>query len=438
MIYWGDPDIKVFPYQDSYNGLSSYTINIPNNNGKYVPSLFERALEPLKEYSLLKIKRKQLISKIRPSGIRIDVESARNVGLGAGNTLPWEEIIRIYDQTGNEVYSSRGVNPNEREAPAISNMPVDPSVQKVIEVSAVMDGVIMEIRGLLGVPIYRDGSDVGDRTAAKLAEGQNQSSFNVTDFILRAHYQCLRETLYKVCIIKWQDLIKDSPESNNDLVNIVFDVRVDMKATEYEKELLERDIAAWSQILDGNGMPLISPKDVLKIRNIKNYKSQVLYLDAMARNNRKKAEDFKMKLQDKNIQDQRESAEMAAKSQKEIEKLKLKNEKDMEELKGRNQKENTLLDKGLEIIKLIATPQKTGEDGTIVSAPQIPKDLQDTLTLALKSVALSLTKENAKTEDEIMEDEAERQEIAQEHQAQMQQQQEEQANIQEQQEMIMP
>lgn len=423
MIYWGDTDLKIFPFRNHYQGLSSYSIAIPNNNGKNVVSLFERALEPLMEYALLKMKRKQLISKIRPSGIRIDVESARNTGIGGD--LPWEEVIRIYDQTGNEIYSSRGVNPNEREGAAISNMPKDDSVQKVLELSAIMDGVMMEIRGLLGVPIYRDGSDVGDRTAARLAEGQNKSSFNVTDFILTAHYQCLKETLYKICLLKWQDAIKEEPESDEDLINTVFDVRVEMKATEYERELLERDIAAWSQIVGGNGYPLISPKDALKIRSIKVYKSQILYLDSVLKNSRKRDEDFKTMLQDKNIQDQRESAEAAKNGEIELEKIKLKSQKEIEELRGRNEKENTLLDKGLEIVKIMVTPRTTKEGEVAATTPQIPNELQDALTKAIQSVTLSLTRETAKTQDEIQEDEEQRQVEAQQKQMAMMQQQQE-------------
>lgn len=117
MLYWGEDDFIINEYTDINNPLCPYSIQIPNNDGEYVPSLFERILEPLREYSLVKLKRKQLIAKIRPSGVRIDVESARNIDLGSGDTIPWEEVIRIFDQTGNEVWSSKGLDPLQRESP---------------------------------------------------------------------------------------------------------------------------------------------------------------------------------------------------------------------------------------------------------------------------------------------------------------------------------
>ena len=75
MLYWGSPDIIIPPYTDTSKSLCPYTVVIPNNDGNYIPSLFERALEPLREYTITKLKRKQLIAQLRPSGIRIDVKA---------------------------------------------------------------------------------------------------------------------------------------------------------------------------------------------------------------------------------------------------------------------------------------------------------------------------------------------------------------------------
>ena len=107
MLYWGAPDLIITPYTNVAKPLSSYSINIPNNDGDYVPSLFERAMEPLREYSITKLKRKQLIAQLRPSGYRIDIETARNIDLGNGDSIAWEEVVRIYNQTGIEIWSSR-------------------------------------------------------------------------------------------------------------------------------------------------------------------------------------------------------------------------------------------------------------------------------------------------------------------------------------------
>src|ERR1700749_3699837 len=289
MLYWGRPDLIITPYTDVAKPLSSFTINIPNNDGEYVPSLFERILEPLREYQITKLKRKQLIAKIKPSGIRIDVESARNLDLGTGDSIAWEEVVRIYDQTGNELWSSKGVDPLQRETPPLSNTVRDESIEKVIGLTNVLASIVMEIRQLIGVPQYRDGSDVGDRTAGKLADSQNESSYNVTDFIVNANNQLWEDTFYKICLLHWNDVVKEESETEEDMLNTRFDVSVKTRMTEYEKQRLEQDIQRYSQMPDAVGNPSLTLKDAMTLREIDDYKLACWYLVSTVEKNKRDA-----------------------------------------------------------------------------------------------------------------------------------------------------
>lgn len=333
MLYWGKPDLIITPYTDIAKPLSSYTILIPNNDGEYVPSLFERIMEPLREYQLTKLKRKQLIAKIRPSGVRIDVESARNLDLGNGDSIAWEEVVRIFDQTGNEVWSSKGIDPLTPTAPPISNT-VANNIQDVIGLTNILAGIVNEIRQLIGVPMYRDGSDVGDRTAARLAEGQNQASYNVTDFVLNANNELWQETFYKICLLHWNDIVREEPESKNDMINTRFQVTVKMKPTEYQKQLLEQDIQRYSQVIDGNGNPLLSPKDAMMLREIDNYKLAQWYLASTIEKNKRDSMRQSMMLQEQNAKVQQQSLQMKAKADKQLQNQKLESEKQLAEFKA--------------------------------------------------------------------------------------------------------
>ena len=315
MIYWGRPDVIISPYTSVNKSLSSYTINIPNNDGDYVPSLFERALEPLREYTLTKLKRKQLISLVKPSGITIDVESARNLDIGNGDSIAWEETVRIYNQTGNQLWSSKGINPNEEVRPPLSTGVQDNTIQKIVELTNVLNSIVAEIRQLLGVPQYRDGSDVGDRTSGVLQEQQNSASYNVTDYVLNAHNQLWEDTYYKVCLLHWNDIVKTEPESSNDMLNTRFEVAVQMKSTEYQRQLLEQDIQRYSQVIDGQGNPVLTPKDAMVLRSIENDKLARWYLVSTMQKNKKEAEERSMRLQQQNAQVQQESM-LAAEQEK--------------------------------------------------------------------------------------------------------------------------
>lgn len=346
MLYWGQPDLIIAPYTNTAKPLSSYSINIPNNDGEYVPSLFERGMEVLREYQITKLKRKQLIAKIKPSGIRIDVESARNLDIGNGDSIAWEEVVRIYDQTGNELWSSKGLDPLQRESPPLSNTVRDESIEKVIGLTNVLASQILELRQLWGVPQYRDGSDVGDRTPAKLAEGQNQNSFNVTDFVLNANNQLWEETFYKLCLLHWNDIVKEEPESESDMLNTRFDIRVKTKSTEYERERLEADIQRFSQMPDAQGNPSITLKDAMFIREIMdeyNYKLATWYLTTTYEKNRKNAMEESAKLQQQNQALQGQVAMQTAQKEKELLMEKLEAEKELAEYKGMQELKNSIV-----------------------------------------------------------------------------------------------
>lgn len=77
-----------------------------------------------------------------------------------------------------------------------------------MELSNVLEGIRAEIRQLIGVPQYRDGSDVGERTSGVLQEQQEAASYNVTDFILNSNNQVWEETFYKLCLLHWNDIVK--------------------------------------------------------------------------------------------------------------------------------------------------------------------------------------------------------------------------------------
>jgi len=387
MLYWGKPDLIISPYTNTALPLSSYTINIPNNDGEYVPSLFERILEPLREYQLTKLKRKQLIAKVKPSGIRIDVESARNLDLGNGDSVQWEEVVRIYDQTGNELWSSKGLDPLTPERPPLSNTVQNTTVNDIIGLTNILLGIVNEIRQLIGVPMYRDGSDVGDRTAASLAEGQNSASYNVTDFVVNANNQLWEETFNKICLLHWNDIVKTEPESKEDMINTRFEVSVKMKSSDYQKQLLEQDIQRYSQVVDAQGNPALSPKDAMFLREIDNDRLARWYLATTIESNRRKSMEDSIKLQQTNAQVQQQSAQQAAELAAQQQKEKMDAEKDMEDFRATKQKELALLN------GVLAIAQKGLE---------VPNEWKQVIQLLVPNISIPLAAENKQMQDAII------------------------------------
>jgi len=401
MIYWGLPDLVIKPFMDISESLFSYTINIPNNDGDYVPSLFERALSPLRLISLCELRIKGLVSAMAPAGVSYDVERARDIDLGNGNVLGVFDVLKIRNQTGVVLWSSAGLNPNEKnERAPIEGVANAESVQQLNELATIRAGAIQEIRSLLGVPLYRDGSDLPPRMGAAVVENQTANSNNVTDFILNGFHQLIQETLYKVTLIQWDDeVIK---KGRDELMNTVYQVAVEMKPTAYEKQLIEANIAVWSKTLDGNGNPLLSPKDVFRIRNIKNYKLQDLYLSNVVETNRRRAEEDKAKREEATFQAQQQSALQAKQMEDKMQQDKLQMEADLKEKESRNKKEEIILTGLFELAK---------------NGLQVPSDLKQIVSLMIPNLAIPLAQENKEMQDAIIQ-----QQQAEMQQAQMQEQ----------------
>lgn len=400
MLYWGKPDLIISNYTDVYNPLCDYTAMIANNDGEYVPSLFERGMDNLREYQLTKLTRKKLIAQIKPSGIRIDVESARNIDLGNGNTIEWDEVLRIYNQTGVELWSSKGLDPLSREAPPLSNSIHDETIEKIIGLTNVLEGIRSELRELWGVPQYRDGSDVGDRTSGVLQEQQNTASYNVTDYVLNADNALWQETFYKLCLLHWNDVVKEEPESKDDMLNTRFQVSVKMRATDYEKQLLEQDIQRFSQMPDAYGNPALTPKDALFLRNIDDYKLAILYLDSVVKENRKKSQEDSQKLQAQNAQVQMQSNQQAAEQQAQADQQKQASEIKLKQFEYSQQKELALLNGALNIAaKGMGIPP---EWQPVIQAlvPNILLPLQQETKMAAQSIQQSEMQEQAEQEEQ--------------------------------------
>jgi len=237
--------------------------------------------------------------------------------------------------------------------------------------------------------MFRDGSDVGDRTAAKLAEGQNESSYNVTDFIVNANNQLWEETFYKVCLLHWNDIVKSEPEDKADMLNTRFDLKIKTKATDYEKQRLEQDIQRYSQVPDAMGNPSLTLKDAIMLREIDDYKLACWYLSATYEKNRKAADKQKADIVNQTAQQQQASNAQTGQNAIALEEQKHKWK--MEEITAQQQGEDRAgLTTGL--LNILA---KTGGE--------VPETLKPLFSQVMQNISIGIVLDNAHTKQSIQE-----------------------------------
>lgn len=328
MIYWGYPDLVIKPFMDISQSLSSYSIQIPNNDGDYAVSLFERGLSPLRKWTLADLKIKQILAVLAPPGISIDIETIRDIDLGQGNTISPLEVIKIRNQTGNVIWSSKGLDPNRQQDVPIKELANSSSFNQLQELIAVKNDTMQELRQVWGVPLYRDGSDLPPRMGQGVIENQNTNANNVTDFINFADKSLWEETLHKCCLLHWDDVVLN--KGRNDLMDMMFEVSLELKPTAYEKSQLEQNIKVGMGTVDPmTGKPLLTFKDAFRIRNIENFKLAEMYLANTEEQNEKKNQADKDKREQANIQSQQQSLQLKAKEDAKMQADKIAAEKGM-------------------------------------------------------------------------------------------------------------
>lgn len=142
-----------------------------------------------------------------------------------------------------------------------------------------------------------------------------------------------------------------------------------------------------------------------------------LYLGNKIEENERKVEADKTKREQANIQSQQETAKQAAEDAAKMQADKLEAERIMQEFISNNKKQEILLERGLDIYKVMLTP-KTGDGGISAPPQKLPPALEMLLNQTFQNIALTLAQDNKEQQQQIM---------AQAQQEEMMAQQEEQA-----------
>lgn len=180
-----------------------------------------------------------------------------------------------------------------------------------------------------------------------------------------------------------------------------------MRATEYERTLIENNIAIWSKTLDATGMPLLSPREIFKIREIKNFKLQDLFLSSVVETNRKRAEQDKQNREQATFQAQQESAKQSKQMEAEMQREKLSSDKEMKEYEA-------LQDMKVEIVTGLMQIAAKGPEA------QMPAWVGPILQQLVPNIIIPIAQENQQMQNAIV---AEQQQQEQQEQVQEQLQQ---------------
>ena len=301
----------------------SYSVYMPNNIGMNNTPLAERISSSVRMITLTHMKIQQLIAKMRPSGIAVDISGLKEVNLGQGEVKPLE-IQRVYDQTGNVYYNSVDEDGERRNMP-INELPNIGNINQINAAIQVYNFYVAKIRDEVGINEYREGSSVNPKMGLGVLQSQIRESNNATDFIYDSYLEVTEQTLTKIGILLHDSIVYGGEAyreffGNADLSNMYFELKMEMLPDDAEKAYVDSLV----NTAVSNGM--IDFDDAFKIRRIDNVKLQEIFLS--------RAKNKKMQVE---MQKAQQNSEMNAQIQERSAQAKMQADSAVEEQKAKMQ-----------------------------------------------------------------------------------------------------
>lgn len=291
-------------------------------------SLVERMIPHEDAIKLADLAFQTMLIKMKPPGVAIDVRGLVDAAKALGNNSKPMDIVKIYEQTGNFLFSSVA-----EEGDSVINSRVITELQggvskgmyDLIQVYQFQRQQINEVIG------YNSAVDASSPDKEALV-GVQKNAINATNNSLRplfnAHLQLIEDTFKEIAL-----MVQDCIEYNNEafmnaigtyatktleygknLAFVQMGIKIELLPDDEEKMQIEQ------QLMVGQQTGTLTTSDVVRIRQILKEDAKLasrlmVFLEEKNRKNRMKEQEA---LSQQNAQVQTQAAESAAKSQMEV------------------------------------------------------------------------------------------------------------------------
>jgi hypothetical protein len=319
MLEWNLAENMTRPFSNTTKVNMSYTICAPNLYQGRMESLVSRITGFADMIQLTSLKLQQVIQRMVPDGVFVDVDGLAEVDLGNGTNYNPQEALNMYFQTGSIVGRSltQDGDPNRGKVP-IQELQSSSANGKIASLINTYQYYLQMIRDVTGLNEARDGSQPDPNALVGLQKMAANASNIATKHILDASLYltvriCLRIADMLQFPLTRQSLIQSISKANvGNLEEIAglhlydFGIYLELEPDEEEKAQLEANI---QMALQQNQIYLEDAIDVRQINNIK-LANQVLKYRRLQKEAKDQAQQQQMvKVQ---AQAQQQSSEAAA------------------------------------------------------------------------------------------------------------------------------
>ena len=262
--------------------LPNYLFYAPDLYQNRTKSLVGNVIPYVDQMQQIHIKLQQLIAKARPNGVFIDVDGLSEIPLGDGSFLSPLEVMKIYDETGNVLGTSKDYsgdyNSGKEPIRELKNGIVD-GLDRLI---GAYNHYLTLLRDAIGVPVGADASTPNPKMAVgvqeQLALNSNTATRHILDSVLN-----ITERLGEGLTLRLKDIFQYS-DLKNTYINAIGTINVktleslkdyhlhdlgiliELRPDAQEKQYLENNIQA---AIAKDAITVDDAQDVRSISNIK-------------------------------------------------------------------------------------------------------------------------------------------------------------------------
>ena len=289
MLKWQLSENMTRPYSDQTKVQMNYSISAPRIYKGRIESLVSKCVGFADMIQLTHLKIQQVLSRMVPDGVFVDVDGLAEVDLGNGTNYNPQEALNMYFQTGSIVGRSKTIEGdlNPGKVP-IQELQTSNGQAKIGALVQTYQYYLQMIRDVTGLNEARDGSQPDKNALVGLQKLAAAASNTATKHILQSlMYLTIRAA--ENISLRAADML-EFPLTKNALISCInqynvgslqdieklnmheFGIFLELEPDEEEQQRLEQNI----QVALQSGQ--IGLEDAIDIRQIKNIKLANQYL----------------------------------------------------------------------------------------------------------------------------------------------------------------
>jgi hypothetical protein len=283
MLKWELAENMTRPYSDQTKVEMNYAISAPRMYKGRIESLVSKCVGFADMIQLTHLKIQQVLSRMVPDGVYVDVDGLAEVDLGNGTNYNPAEALNMYFQTGSIVGRSltQDGDPNRGKVP-IQELQTSSGMAKIQALIQTYQYYLQMIRDVTGLNEARDGSQPAKDSLVGLqklaAAASNTATKHILQSLMYLTVRTAENISLRVADMLEFPLLKNSLMKSINSFNVAtleeienlsmheFGIFLELEPEEEEKQLLEKNIQISLQTQS------IELSDAIDIREIKNLK----------------------------------------------------------------------------------------------------------------------------------------------------------------------